>query len=116
MQESLRIYGYKVVTGQEIPSGLFVSLCYTISLMAYIMLCFFLSIKATGSRLGTFSQAITSIGTGIVIGLIYSWKLTLLILAFAPPILVGGVLRARMMGESYSSRSKKALGESGKVY
>lgn len=69
---------------------------------------------ATGARLGTTFQSIAALGTGIVIGFIYSWKLTLLILAFMPFIVIAGYINMKVMS-GFSGEGQEALEESGKV-
>ena len=59
-------------------------------------------------------MTISSIGTGIIIGFIYSWKLTLGILAFVPFILAAGVLQMKMLG-GYTKEGNEALESAGKV-
>jgi len=53
--------------------------------------------QATGMRLGTVLQSISSIGTGIIIAFIYSWELALFILGLAPLFLVAGFFEMKMM-------------------
>jgi ABC-type multidrug transport system fused ATPase/permease subunit len=54
------------------------------------------------------------VGAGIVIGFIYSWKRTLLILGFLPFLIVGGVLQMKVM-QGYSGKGQEALEGAGKV-
>lgn len=50
----------------------------------------------TGVRLGTMLQVMSAVVAGIVIGFIYSWQLTLGLLAFAPILLLAGVMEMKM--------------------
>ena len=74
----------------------------------------FLIHQATGSRLGMFCQSIASIGTGVIIGFIYSWELTLCVLAFAPFIMVGGMIEMKILA-GQTQENAKALEHAGKV-
>jgi len=53
--------------------------------------------QATGTRLGTVLQSMSSIGTGIIIAFIYSWELALFILGLAPLFLIAGFVEMKMM-------------------
>ncbi len=44
-----------------------------------------------------FCQALSAIGTGVIIGFVYSWKMTLFILAFAPLMIASGLIATKMM-------------------
>jgi ATP-binding cassette subfamily B (MDR/TAP) protein 1 len=59
-------------------------------------------------------MAITSIVAGLVIGFIYSWKLTLLIIAFLPFLMIGGALQMKMLNGA-AGKNKEALESAGKV-
>ena len=71
-------------------------------------------LQATGARLGVMCQSMASIGVGIIIGFIFSWKLTLVILIFLPAIGVAGVLQMKII-EGYASAGLAALEGAGKV-
>ncbi len=71
--------------------------------------------QATGARLGTMFQAFSSIGIGMTIGFIYSWKLTLVILAFAPFIMFFSYLEMKFMMIGNSAQDKEALEQAGMV-
>ncbi|KAK2145525.1 hypothetical protein LSH36_676g01059 [Paralvinella palmiformis] len=66
---------------------------------------------AVGTPLSTFFRAIASIGVGFVIGFIYSWELTLLILAIAPMVFIGGYIQVKRKsgnerhGKSYTEQA-----------
>jgi ATP-binding cassette subfamily B (MDR/TAP) protein 1 len=70
---------------------------------------------ATGARLGTAFQSLASLGTGIIIGFVYSYKLTFLILAFMPFIVISGYLQMKVMGGGFSGEGQEALEAAGKV-
>ncbi|KAL5007363.1 hypothetical protein ScPMuIL_016169 [Solemya velum] len=69
---------------------------------------------AAGIRLGSFIQAISNIGTAIVIAFIYGWQLTLLILVFLPLIAIGGALQMKILA-GVAGKNKEALEGAGKV-
>ena len=61
-----------------------------------------------------FCQSMASIGTGVIIGFIYSWQLTLCVLAFAPFIMIGGMIEMQILA-GQTQKNSKSLEESGKV-
>jgi len=69
---------------------------------------------ATGIRLGLILQNFSSLAAGLIIGFIYSWQLTLLIIAFIPFIIAGGFLESRLI-TGFASKDRKALENAGKV-
>ncbi len=71
--------------------------------------------QATGARLGTVLQAFSSIGIGLAIGFVYSWKLSLMILAFAPFIVFFSYLEMKFMMIGNGAKDKEALETAGKV-
>jgi len=73
-----------------------------------------LHLQATGVRLGMAFQSFASIGTGIIIGFVYSWKLTLFIIAFVPLFLIAGVLQMKGL-KGFSGNTTEALEQAGKV-
>ena len=70
--------------------------------------------QASGSRFGTIIQSLSCLGAGFVIGFIYSWKLTLMIIGFVPFILAAGMLQMKIMGGS-AKQSQSSLEGAGKV-
>lgn len=70
--------------------------------------------QATGTRLGTIIQSLCSILTGLVIGFVYSWKLSLLICGFAPLMMIGGFIQMKVMTGG-AKGDKIALEEAGKI-
>ena len=77
-------------------------------------LIYYFLLQATGSRLATFCQSMSSIGAGIIIGFIYSWELTLLILGFAPFMLASGFIQMKVLSGNAGDK-KTALENAGKV-
>lgn len=69
---------------------------------------------ATGIRIGTTFQNLASLGTGIIISFVFSWQLTLLILAFVPFMVAGGFLQSRLM-TGFASKDKEMFEDAGKV-
>jgi ABC-type bacteriocin/lantibiotic exporter with double-glycine peptidase domain len=59
-------------------------------------------------------MGLCSILTGLIIAFIYSWKLTLLIIAFLPLIMIGGALQMQMLAGA-AGKNKEALEAAGKV-
>ena len=68
----------------------------------------------TGVRLGSVLMNVANMGTAIVISFIYSWKLTLLIIAFMPFIVLGGLMQIRLL-TGQAGQNKEALEGAGKV-
>ncbi|ELU01162.1 hypothetical protein CAPTEDRAFT_219712 [Capitella teleta] len=69
---------------------------------------------ATGTHLGTAFQSLASVGAGVIIGFVYSWKLTLLILGFLPFLIIGGFLQMKVMS-GFSGKGQEALEGAGKI-
>jgi ABC-type multidrug transport system fused ATPase/permease subunit len=69
---------------------------------------------ATGVRIGLMLQNVVSLGGGIVIGFVFSWQLTLLVLAFVPLMVIGGALQSRLM-TGFSTNDKQTMEDTGKV-
>ena len=61
-----------------------------------------------------FIRSVSSLVGGIVIGMIYSWKLTLVFMAFAPFMIASGFLEMSLMKGS-AQADKEALESAGKV-
>ncbi|XP_052792183.1 ATP-dependent translocase ABCB1-like isoform X2 [Mya arenaria] len=69
---------------------------------------------ASGVKLGSTIMALCSVLTGVIIAFVYSWKLTLLIIAFLPLVVIGGALEMQMM-QGAAGKNKEALEAAGKV-
>jgi len=59
-------------------------------------------------------QVLGNLGVGIIIAFVYSWAMTLCILAFVPLTIIGGVFQTKLM-TGFSSKDKKSLEEAGKI-
>ena len=75
---------------------------------------FLCDVQATGVRAAMMIMSVSSILTGLVIGFVYSWQLTLLILGFAPFLIGAGYMEVRMISGG-SNESKEAFEAAGKV-
>ncbi|ELU04466.1 hypothetical protein CAPTEDRAFT_135774, partial [Capitella teleta] len=69
---------------------------------------------ATGARLATMLQSLASIGAGIAIGFAYSWELTLMIIAFAPFILMSSAIQMKVVAGNKEA-NRAAMEGAGKV-
>ena len=61
-----------------------------------------------------FIRSVSSLVGGLIIGFIYSWKLTLVFMAFAPFMIASGFLEMSLMKGS-AQADKEALESAGKV-
>jgi ABC-type bacteriocin/lantibiotic exporter with double-glycine peptidase domain len=52
-----------------------------------------------GDKMGIFFQWFSSFLTGVVIGFVYGWKLTLVILAFSPLIVIAALIQDKVSHE-----------------
>ena len=68
----------------------------------------------TGVRLGGVANSLANMGTAIIIAFIYGWKLTLLILAFMPLLVLGGFMQIKLLA-GQAGQNKEALEGAGKV-
>ena len=69
---------------------------------------------ATGVSFGSAFMNLASLGAGLVIGFVYSWKLALLVVAFGPAIAIGELIEMEIL-QGTTTKSSKALEEAGKV-
>lgn len=70
--------------------------------------------QAAGIKLGSSLMGLCSLLAGIIIAFVYSWKLTLLIIAFLPLVVIGGAMEMKMMAGA-AGKNKEALEAAGKV-
>ncbi|XP_029444907.1 multidrug resistance protein 1A-like [Rhinatrema bivittatum] len=69
---------------------------------------------ATGSRLGLVTMTICTLLAAIIIAFIYSWQLTLMILACIPFLSAANFLRMKSMA-GHASKDQKSLEEAGRI-
>lgn len=69
---------------------------------------------ASGARFGFFCQNFVSLIIGIIIGFIFSWQLTLLMISFLPLTIFGTYLQIRLAAVYYRKNTKH-LEDVGKV-
>lgn len=56
-----------------------------------------------------------NLGLGLIVSLIFGWAIALVILAFAPFMVLSGIIQTKMLA-GFSSKDKKVLEEAGKVW
>lgn len=61
---------------------------------------------ATGTKVSTFLMNLSQVVAGIIIAFIYSWKLTLVLLAISPLIAIAGVVQSKLMAMSAVTQSQ----------
>ena len=49
-----------------------------------------------GTKIGMFLQAITIVLVGFIMGFVYGWKLTLVIIAISPLLMIAGGIMAKV--------------------
>jgi len=69
---------------------------------------------ASGVRLGLMIQNSITIGAGVLIGFLFSWQLTLLIIAFLPLIIFGAVIQIRLIAR-FEKKDSEGYEQAGKV-
>lgn len=69
---------------------------------------------ASGVRIGMIFQNVMSLGAGVIISFVYSWQLTLLVLAFIPVMIAGGYFETRLI-TGVAHGDKKATEGAGQV-
>ena len=77
-------------------------------------LCIRCIFQATGPQLGGLFNALANIGVGIIIAFVYSWVLTLAILAFAPFMAIAGFVEMKVF-RGGGTKNKELFEEAGKV-
>lgn len=70
---------------------------------------------ASGIRIGIMLQNFATVGVGILIGFIFSWQLTLVIIAFLPFIVFGAMIQIRLITK-FDKEDKESLEDAGKVW
>uniref|UniRef100_A0A1B6E6B2 ABC-type xenobiotic transporter n=1 Tax=Clastoptera arizonana TaxID=38151 RepID=A0A1B6E6B2_9HEMI len=69
---------------------------------------------ATGSKIGSLLQGLSTLGVGAIVSFFYSWKMTVMCLVFVPFILLSLIIEGRVM-EKEGEVEKKALEDATKV-
>ncbi|XP_058688366.1 ATP-binding cassette sub-family B member 5 isoform X2 [Poecile atricapillus] len=69
---------------------------------------------ATGSRLALMTMTAVSLATAIIIAFVYSWQLTLLVLACVPFVVGANAVNASSMS-GHAAEDQKALEEAGRI-
>ncbi|XP_048754275.2 phosphatidylcholine translocator ABCB4-like isoform X2 [Ostrea edulis] len=69
---------------------------------------------ATGTKIGQVLESLACIITALIVAFIFSWKLTLVILAFMPLMVAVGTVQSRLVA-GFAKGDKKAMEEAGKV-
>ncbi|XP_025093404.1 LOW QUALITY PROTEIN: multidrug resistance protein 1-like [Pomacea canaliculata] len=69
---------------------------------------------ATGSKVGQILEAAATIISALIIAFVFGWKLTLVVLAFLPIIIVAGIIQGKVIAGS-SKSEKSQLQEAGKI-
>lgn len=72
------------------------------SIFIFIFICFVLHrdlnkvYDGIGTKIGMFLQAITIVLVGFIMGFVYGWKLTLVIIAISPLLMIAGGIMAKV--------------------
>uniref|UniRef100_A0AC34RQC6 ABC transmembrane type-1 domain-containing protein n=1 Tax=Panagrolaimus sp. JU765 TaxID=591449 RepID=A0AC34RQC6_9BILA len=70
--------------------------------------------EGTGDKVGLLIQFIGQFFTGYIIGFTYDWKMTLILIGFAPFIIISGLFMAKFM-ESASQAESKGYAKAGAI-
>eukprot|EP00730_Choanoeca_flexa_P006144 TRINITY_DN12095_c3_g2_i4.p1 TRINITY_DN12095_c3_g2~~TRINITY_DN12095_c3_g2_i4.p1 ORF type:complete len:1304 (+),score=400.93 TRINITY_DN12095_c3_g2_i4:47-3958(+) len=62
--------------------------------------------QAMGDKFGAYIQFMGMFFGGFIVGFIYSWKLTLVILSIVPLMVIGGMLMGKLVGDANQAGSK----------
>ncbi|KAG9289947.1 hypothetical protein G9A89_010253 [Geosiphon pyriformis] len=68
----------------------------------------------SGSLMGSIVSSLSSVVVGLLIGFIRGWKMTLVVSAAAPLLIISGALQMKAIG-GYSAQTRKAYEESGRI-
>lgn len=68
----------------------------------------------TGARLGTLLETMLGMGMALIIAFVYSWVLTLLVLAVVPIVLIASAAEVKALS-GHTIQNKKSLEAAGKV-
>jgi len=71
-------------------------------------------LQATGNKIGTVLEAISTILSALIIAFISSWKLTMVMMALMPLMMAAGIIHGRIL-KGFSKGDKSAMEEAGKV-
>lgn len=69
---------------------------------------------ASGVHLGFLCQTLMSLGMGLLIGFLFSWQLTLLMIAFIPFVILGAYFQMRVTAV-FEDKNKPLVDQTGKV-
>ncbi|XP_062574825.1 ATP-dependent translocase ABCB1-like isoform X2 [Saccostrea cucullata] len=69
---------------------------------------------ATGTKIGQVLESVAVLTTALIVAFIYSWNLTLVILAFMPLMMGVGVMQSKLVA-GFAKGDKKSMEEAGKV-
>ncbi|KAK7473472.1 hypothetical protein BaRGS_00035301, partial [Batillaria attramentaria] len=69
---------------------------------------------ATGSKIGSLLEAVSTMVASLVVAFVFGWKLALVILAFFPVIVIAGTVQGKVIAGSAQSE-KSQLQEAGKI-
>ena len=70
--------------------------------------------KVAGTQLGIILQYMATIVGALIIGFMFSWKMSLFIFALLPIMLVGGLMQMKMM-QGIAGTNQEAMRSAGKV-
>lgn len=71
-------------------------------------------LQATGNKVGTVMEGIATATSALTIAFVYSWKLTLVTLAFMPLMVISSIIQVRTV-TGFSRGDKEITEKAGKV-